>query len=269
MDYKMDCDMDYNKIKGRIFNIQRYSVHDGPGVRTIVFLKGCPLRCRWCCNPESQEYKIQQMSVGGKIKTVGEDKTVSEVIDEVIKDINYFRRSGGGITLSGGEFLTQPKFADGLLTAAKKYGLSTAVESTGFAPFEIIDKLLDKIDFYLMDIKHMDSEKHKKYTTQPNELILENAKKIAESQKTKLTVRVPVIPNFNDTEDEISDIAKFAAELKVENLHLLPYHRMGRDKYEGLGRIYNMGDAYPPADEKMEKLKRAAEKYDIKVQIGG
>ena len=261
--------MDYRNIKGRIFNIQKYSVHDGPGVRTIVFLKGCSLRCRWCCNPESQEYKIQQMTVGGKVKTVGEDKTVGEIIDEVIKDMPYFRRSGGGITLSGGECLNQPDFAEGLLISAKNMGISTAVESTGFAPYKTIDRLLYNIDYYLMDIKHMNSAKHKEFTTQPNELILENAKKIAASGKTKLTIRVPVIPTFNDTEDEISEIAKFASELKVEQLHLLPYHRMGTDKYKGLEREYKMGDIYPPADEKMQKLKRAAEKYDIKVQIGG
>lgn len=261
--------MDYRNIKGRIFNIQKYSVHDGPGVRTIVFLKGCSLRCRWCCNPESQEYKIQQMTVGGKVKTVGEDKTVGEIIDEVIKDMPYFRRSGGGLTLSGGECLNQPDFAEGLLISAKNMGISTAVESTGFAPFKTIDRLLDNIDYYLMDIKHMNSAKHKEFTTQPNELILENAKKIAASGKTKLTIRVPVIPTFNDTEDEISEIAKFASELKVEQLHLLPYHRMGTDKYKGLEREYKMGDIYPPTDEKMQKLKRAAEKYDIKVQIGG
>ena len=170
--------MDYRDIKGRIFNIQRYSVHDGPGVRTIIFLKGCRLRCRWCCNPESQEYKIQQMVVGGKTKTVGEDKTVGEIIDNIVKDMPYFRRSGGGITLSGGECLTQPDFAEGLLRCAKDYGLSTAVESTAFAPFEVIEKILPHLDYYLMDIKHMNSAKHKEFTTQPNELILENAKKI-------------------------------------------------------------------------------------------
>lgn len=261
--------MDYRDIKGRIFNIQRYSVHDGPGVRTIIFLKGCRLRCRWCCNPESQEYKIQQMVVGGKTKTVGEDKTVGEIIDNIVKDMPYFRRSGGGITLSGGECLTQPDFAEGLLRCAKDYGLSTAVESTAFAPFEVIEKILPHLDYYLMDIKHMNSAKHKEFTTQPNELILENAKKIAAYANTNLTIRVPVIPTFNDTEDEIAAIAEYAASLKVEQLHLLPYHRMGEDKYKGLGREYGMNNIYPPTDEKMQRLKRAAEQFDIKVQIGG
>lgn len=262
--------MDYRNVKGRIFNIQKYSVHDGPGVRTIVFLKGCRLRCRWCCNPESQEYKIQEMTVGGKVKTVGEDITAGEVMDNVLKDMPYFRRSGGGLTLSGGECLCQPEFSEALLRIAKDYGISTAIESTAFASFEVISKILPYLDYYLMDIKHINSEKHKEFTTQPNELILENAKKIAEYKGTKLIVRVPVIPTFNDTEAEIEEIAKFAVSLgTVDEIHLLPYHRMGQDKYKGLGREYKMGDIYTPSKEKMEKLKRVASRVGLKAQIGG
>lgn len=262
--------MDLENIRGRIFNIQKFSVHDGPGVRTIVFLKGCRLRCRWCCNPESQEYDIQHMVVAGGETIVGEDVTVREVMAKVLKDKPYFRRSGGGITLSGGEALCQPDFAEGLLRAAKAAGISTAVESAAFAPTETVERLLPYIDYYLMDIKHMDSEKHKAFTTQSNELILHNAKKIAAYKGTTLTVRVPVIPTFNDTEEEIAAIAKFSASLKtVEEIHLLPYHRMGQDKYKGLGREYLMGDIYPPSNEKMESLKRVASRYGLKAQIGG
>ena len=110
---------DFNKVQGRIFDIQRYSIHDGPGIRAIVFLKGCFLRCRWCCNPESQEYGIEQLTMNGKTRTVGRDVTVSEVMDEVLKDLPYYRRSGGGLTLSGGECLFQPAFAAALLEAAQ------------------------------------------------------------------------------------------------------------------------------------------------------
>ena len=262
--------MEYNNIKGRIFNIQKFSVHDGPGVRTIIFLKGCRLRCRWCCNPESQEYKIQTMVVGGKETVVGRDVTVGDIMSDVLKDKPYFRRSGGGITLSGGEALCQPDFAEGLLKYARNSGITTAIESTGFAPTEDLERLLPYIDYFLMDIKHMDSDKHKEFTTQENSLILKNSKIIAAYPNTKLTVRVPVIPTFNDTEEEIEAIAEYAASLKtVEEIHLLPYHRMGRDKYEGLGREYLMGDIYPPTEEKMERLKRAAAKYGLKAQIGG
>ncbi len=262
--------MDNKDIKGRIFNIQKFSVHDGPGIRTIVFLKGCPLRCRWCCNPESQSYEIQKMNIAGKEKIVGRDVTVGEVMEDVLRDMPYFRRSGGGITLSGGEALFQPDFAEGLLREAKEYGISTAIESTANAPFEIIERLLPFLDIYLMDIKHMNSEKHKEYTTKPNELILSNAKKIAAYPGTKLIIRVPVIPTFNDTEEEISEIARFAASLDgVEEIHLLPYHRMGEDKYKGLGREYLMSGIYPPPEAKMQALKRAASREGIKAQIGG
>lgn len=262
--------MDYRNVKGRIFNIQKYSVHDGPGVRTIVFLKGCRLRCRWCCNPESQEYKIQNMLVAGKDTTVGEDITAGEVIDRVVRDMPYFRRSGGGITLSGGECLCQPEFSEALLRLAKQNGLTTAIESTACVPFEVIEKILPFLDYYLMDIKHMDSDKHKEFTTQPNELILENAWKIAAYENTKLTVRVPVIPTFNDTPEEIGRIAEFATSLgTVEEIHLLPYHRMGMDKYKGLNREYLMGDLYPPTDKKMQELKRVASRFGLKAQIGG
>ncbi len=260
--------MDKYDVKGRIFDIQKFSVHDGPGVRTIVFLKGCALRCKWCCNPESQSFEIQNMTIGGKTKVVGRDVTVREVIDEVLKDRIYFRRSGGGLTLSGGESLLQADFAAALLSAAKENGITTAIESTGFAPFSSIEKILPHLDYYLMDIKHMNSEKHKKFTTQPNERILENAPKIAE--RVNLTVRVPVIPGFNDTDEEIRDIASFAKTLKnVTEIHILPYHRLGADKYAGLGREYELADLLPPADEKMEHLKAVAESVGLKCQIGG
>ena len=118
---------DYLQTTGRIFNIQKFSVHDGPGIRTIVFLKGCVLRCRWCCNPESQHYEIEQMEQGGRLKTVGRDVTVQQVLDEVLKDRIYYRRSGGGLTLSGGECLCQPDFSVALLRAAKEAGLNTAI----------------------------------------------------------------------------------------------------------------------------------------------
>ena len=198
--------MDYLQTKGRIFDIQRYSIHDGPGIRTIVFLKGCVLRCRWCCNPESQEYKIQTMKVLGEDKVIGRDVTVEEMIQVVEQDRPYYRRSGGGLTLSGGESLCQPEFARDLLRAAKERGINTALESMACAPFEVIE-----------------------------------------------------------------EIASFANTLPgVEQLHLLPYHRLGQDKYTGLGREYLMDGILPPTAEEMNTLKRAAEAVSsLHVQIGG
>ena len=263
--------MSYLETKGRIFDIQRYSIHDGPGIRTIVFLKGCVLRCRWCCNPESQEYRIQTMKVLGEDKIIGRDVTVAEMIAEVEKDRPYYYRSGGGMTLSGGECLCQPEFSRDLLRAAKERGLGTAIESMACAPYERIEALLPYLDLYLMDIKHTNPAKHKEFTGRSNELMMENARKVALSGQTELIIRVPVIPTFNDTVEEIRGIASFADTLPgVKQLHLLPYHRLGQDKYTGLGRPYLMGEILPPDLKKMQTLKMAAESVSsLRVQIGG
>lgn len=263
--------MDFKKTKGRIFDIQRYSIHDGKGIRTIVFLKGCVLRCRWCCNPESQSYEIQNMKVLDSVKVIGEDITVEEVMKTVEKDRSYYRRSGGGLTLSGGESLCQPDFARDLLRAAKESGISTAMESMACAEYNVIESVLPYLDQYLMDIKHMNAEKHKEFTGKSNELMLENAKRIAESGMTQLSIRVPVIPTFNDTEEEIKSIAKFADSLPgVDKIHLLPYHSFGRDKYDGLGKPYLMGDVQPPSQKAMEDFKHMIEmETSLICQIGG
>ncbi len=261
--------MDIYNVRGRIFDIQKFSVHDGPGIRTIVFLKGCALRCKWCCNPESQSKEIETMHTPQGDKTVGKDVTVGEIIGPILKDRPYFNRSGGGITLSGGETLLQPEFAKALFTAAKENGISTAIESTAFARYETIKDLLPVIDVYLMDIKHINPEKHKAFTGQSNELILENAKKIAQDAN-KLIIRVPVIPTFNDTPEEIAQIAAFTKSLgTVEEMHLLPYHRYGEDKYSYLGRDYTMSHIETPTDDKMEILKSVVEACGLKCQIGG
>ncbi len=259
------------QTKGRIFDIQRYSIHDGDGIRTIIFLKGCVLRCRWCCNPESQEYAIQTMLVNGEPKTIGCDVTVEEVMEIVEKDRAYYRRSGGGITLSGGESLCQPKFARALLATAKAKGITTAMESMGCAPYETIEGILPYLDTYLMDIKHTNPLKHREFTGMSNELMLENARKIAASEMTKLVIRVPVIPTFNDTPEEIAGIAQFADKLPgVHKIHLLPYHRLGQDKYDGLNREYLMKAVLPPENEHMEMLKKVVENVSrLNCQIGG
>ena len=260
---------DILSVKGRIFDIQRFSTHDGPGVRTIVFLKGCPLRCRWCCNPESQSYEIQQMNQKGKIKTIGKDVEVSAVLSEVLRDRPYYRRSGGGLTLSGGECLWQPDFAVALLEACHQNGVNTAIETTGFAEWQVIERFIPHVDVFLMDIKHIDTKKHEEFTTRPNALILRNARLIAENAK-KLIIRVPVIPGFNDTKEEIAKIASFTSSLpNVNEIHLLPYHNMGRDKYEGLDRVYSMGDVLSPTNEKMQELLKVCKQYGLNVQIGG
>ena len=227
------------------------------------------MRCAWCCNPESQEFAIQTMVENGKEKTVGKDVTVEEILPEILADSHYYRRSGGGVTLSGGEFLGQHEFAAELLKACQDHGLHTAVESTANAPWEKIEAVLPYIDLYLMDIKHMDSEKHKEYTGSGNERILENAARLAKSG-VELIIRTPVIPGFNDTAEEIRAISRFAASLEgVKEHHLLPYHRLGSDKYAGLGRNYALKEIEPPTQERMEYLLEVARESGLHCQIGG
>lgn len=261
--------MDNHSVVGRIFDIQKFCTHDGQGIRTVVFLKGCILRCRWCCNPESQEFEIQEMRTANGKRIVGYDTTVGNVIHQVLQDLPYYRRSHGGMTLSGGEALCQTEFVHALLTVAKEHGIDTAVETTACLPYYMIEPHIPLLNTILLDIKHMNSEKHEAFTTMRNELILSNAKKMARDG-AHIIVRVPTIPTFNDTEEEIRDIARFAASLPgVEEIHLLPYHRLGYDKYMGLGREYGMGDLTTPSAEKMERLRQVAEREGLRAILGG
>ncbi len=262
-------DMDNKSVMGRIFDIQKFSTHDGPGIRTVVFLKGCILRCRWCCNPESQSHRIQRMETARGPKTVGQDVTVEYVMQKVLQDMAYYRRTGGGLTLSGGEALCQEEFVTALLSEAKANGIHTAVETTACLPWSMIKPQIPLLDTVLMDIKHINSEKHEEYTGMRNELILDNAKRIAASG-VRLIIRVPTIPTFNATEEEIRDIARFAASLPgVNEIHLLPYHRLGYDKYTGLDRPYAMGDIPVPDAALMERLRKVAEGEGLHAVLGG
>ena len=213
--------------------------------------------------------------MNGTTKTVGRDITVAELMEELQKDRMYYRRSGGGITLSGGEAMAQPEFAEALLRACHAAGFNTAIETTACVKREIVARLIPHLDHVLMDIKHMDAAKHKAFTGVSNELILDNARWIAENA-SHLIIRVPVVPTFNDTVAEIEAIAKFAASLpRVCELHLLPYHRLGQDKYTGLGREYTLAHLEPPTKEHMNELLVAAQRASgddptrFRVQIGG
>ena len=274
-----------NSDRGIVFNIQKFSVNDGPGIRTVVFLKGCPLRCRWCANPESQLVKAeimhdekkcigchhcldvcphQAVSVkegritvdsakcdgcglcvhecpGRALKTEGELKTVQEVMDVVMQDLPFYEESGGGITLSGGEMLAQPEFAKSLLKAAKENGLHTCCETTGFAKQEIFASVIENIDTILFDVKHWNSDKHKKGTGVPNELILSNLK-YAFSQGKDVLPRIPVIPGFNDSPEDAKNLARVIREAGGAECQLLPFHQFGESKYEQLGREYAYKD---------------------------
>ena len=209
------------------------------------------------------------MNKDGKIEVVGRDVTVGEVIEEVLKDRIFYARSGGGLTLSGGESMCQPDFAAALLQEAHAHGINTAIETTACASAEVVDRIIPHVDTVLMDIKHINSEKHKAFTTQPNELILQHAKRIADSG-ANLIIRVPVVPGFNDTEQEIRAIAEFASGLRnVKHLHLLPYHAFGSDKYRWLGRDYTLSDIKTPSDEQMHRLLEVVNETRLYGQIGG
>lgn len=302
------------QITGTVFDLQRFSVHDGPGIRTIVFFKGCTLRCRWCSNPESQHWEKQlafikrdciqcnkctaacnynalqisphftvdkercvlcgdcsDICYPGALAMEGRIVNVVELMTELRRDNSHYRRSGGGITLSGGEAIAQATFSAELLKACKHEGWHTAVETAAFVPQEKFEKTLPYIDLVLLDIKHADSKKHEQFVGKPNELILENAKFIASFPNTELVVRVPLIPGFNDQQDELLAIANIADKLPgVKHLHILPYHRMGENKYGYLNYEYAMGDVKPPKPEDVSKLREAVEKYtSLTCQIGG
>ncbi len=230
--------------RGLIFDIRRYSVHDGPGIRTTVFLKGCPLNCVWCHNPEGINPEPQPMRVSHKLDgketichiTVGNWLTVAEVYNEIEKDLVFYEESGGGVTFSGGEPLMQPEFLIEMLEMCRKSGIHTAVDTSGHADPEIFSKVVKHTDLLLFDIKTTDSRAHLEYTGLGNELILQNLNSLVEYD-TDLIIRIPVIPGFNSQIDQIVAIRNILTKLKhqIKRIDLLPYHRLGRQKYEALG----------------------------------
>ena len=209
------------------------------------------------------------MAVDGIQKVTGRDVTVEEVLDEIEKDRAFYRRSAGGITLSGGECMCQPEFSVALLHGCHERGLTTAIETTAAVTYDIVERVIAETDYVLMDIKHMNSQKHKEFIGKDNARVLENAIRIARTG-ANLTIRVPVIPTFNDTPAEIGAIAEFVKELPgVERMHLLPYHRLGIDKYERLSREYLLNNIIPPNERQMASLLEEVMKRGLTGQIGG
>lgn len=246
-----------------IYNIQRYNIHDGDGIRTMIFLKGCPLRCPWCSNPESQSFAPQML--GDEL--IGYEISAGEAAEIAARDRMFFRRSGGGVTLSGGEIMAQPHFAAELVERLKEMKINVTLETSCFALWEVFWQVAEKADTILADIKTMDSDLHLSVTGQPNEQILENIRRAASFGK-HIIVRVPVIPKFNDGIESLSAIADFAADSGIGEVHLLPYHELGKNKYAKLGRPYLMEGIRPPSREELtclaEKLSGA---YGICVRV--
>ncbi|MDO9128420.1 MAG: glycyl-radical enzyme activating protein [Anaerolineales bacterium] len=294
-------------ITGTIFDIRKYSIHDGPGIRTTVFFKGCPLRCWWCHNPEGQAAEIEVIfrenrcircgaCVGtcehGAIswngqgpltdwekceqcgacaevcyaearQVVGREMTVVQVLTEVERDIPFYDESGGGVTLSGGEPLSQRDFALGLLKACKEKEIHTTLDTCGFATWDTFERLRGCVDLFLYDLKLVDAEKHRQFTGVSNERILANLQALSQHGH-KIIFRVPIIPGINDDEETIRQIASLAASLPhLDGIELLPYHHIGVDKYARLNKAYLLPDAQPPSEEKIAELSRILQEYGL------
>lgn len=318
--------MEYNNVTGRIYDIQGYAVHDGPGIRTTVFTKGCPLRCLWCHSPESQrrEFELGYLPVkcigadickdacieacpegaisrdepvkaldgSGIIQKVkidrskcksclncagaciaralyssGWETTVDEVYNRLMKDRGFFK-NGGGVTISGGEAMAQFDFAYNLAKRLKDSGIHICLDTTGFAATKLFEQILPYIDLFLYDIKHMDSDMHRKLTGVGNEQILLNARFLADNGGA-LQIRVPVIPKLTDKEDNLRRTAEFCASLgeSVKLVQLLPYHKTGRMKYDRLGWRYKLINLEPPEDEFMHKALELFQGYGLNCQL--
>jgi pyruvate formate lyase activating enzyme len=301
--------------QGKIFNIQHYSIHDGPGIRTTVFFMGCPLRCQWCQNPESQGFQpilffdaekctgcgqcVEACPEGairvieGKSKTdrkqckgqgncveicpydarslMGRNATAAEVFEAVNADAIFYQNSGGGITISGGDPVAQPDFAVGILKLCRDAGIHTAIETCGYAKWEILKPILEYTDLVLYDFKHMDPARHKEYTAVSNKLILDNAKRIRKDLNLPMLARLPILPGYNDSSENLKSAAQFIAdELGNEvKVHLLPYHRLGETKYERMEKPGGCVRIEPPSDERMLAIKKMFESFGLTVTIGG
>lgn len=300
------------ETKGIVFDIERFAVHDGYGIRTLVFLKGCPLKCQWCSNPESQNpkpqvgffedkcvsclqcadvcpfgdefranRKIEWEKCTGCLKCVdaclfnarvayGKTMTVGEVVNIVKRDMTFYKNTGGGVTVGGGEATFQPEFVEKILKACQEEGIHTAMETCGFAPPERIAGIIRYVDLLLFDIKNMDPEKHKKFTGVRNEIILENAKNASGIVK-EMIVRFPLIPDFNDNRKNVEDMGKFIAENMpaVKRVDILPYHSIGESKNARIGNVYAFKHESEIDEAKINECKEILKSFGLQVSIGG
>lgn len=294
-----------------VFNIMRFATHDGPGIRTTVFLKGCPLSCWWCHNPESQSFRAERLyfeercrhcldcaaacpshaiqEVGGAVVTsnacslcgscvaicmtearqiAGRRYRLPELMMEIEKDLVFFDDSGGGITLSGGEPVAQPAFAAALLQACRERGIRTALETCGFAQPGTFQSVALLADLVMFDLKLVDPGKHLRYTGVSNQLIRTNLETLL-ARRRPVTVRIPVVPGINNAEADIAAFAAYLAPLHPPQVELLPYHRIGSEKYRRLGRTYKLRETPQPAAEDLERFRDTLARAGLNVTIGG
>ncbi len=250
-------------MNGLVYNIQHYSIHDGPGIRTTVFLKGCPLRCWWCHNPESQEMTVEQITIqrqlDGKVferkSVVGSQLPADKVMLEIEKDKVFYDQSGGGVTFSGGEPMVQADFIAELLRLCQQRGIHTAIDTCGHAEQASFEKIMGLADLFLYDIKLMDDSRHMQYTGVSNKLALNNLEMLAKNGQD-IIVRFPVVPGITDDDENLSGILVLMDRLHLDNIHLLPYHSIARDKYRRMGTEYMLSDLAEPSPEDMSRIKK-------------
>ncbi len=266
-------------MKGLIFSIRKYSIHDGPGIRVTFFMKGCPLSCFWCHNPEGisplSETVMRTNKVGEKhfsrMETVGEYYSVEDIIKILESESVFINQSGGGVTFSGGEPMMQFDFLLEALKTCKMKGFHTAVDTSGYSSDENYRSIIPYTDLFLFDIKHMDNENHISVTGVSNNGILDNYRILLESGKDVM-IRFPVIPGINDDPEHLEELRRFLVLTKRDSLrkiNLLPYHKTGLSKYKRFNLPYRMGDIKPPSKEKMQELKFFFSEVGVKIKIGG
>jgi pyruvate formate lyase activating enzyme len=266
-------------MKGLIFSVKRYSIHDGPGIRVTFFLKGCPLSCAWCHNPEGISILPEAINLSNKVGNIefskpgeiGKFYSVDEILEIAGRESVFMSHSNGGVTFSGGEPLVQSEFLQGALKTLKNNGYHTAVDTSGYSNIENIKRIIPFTDLFLFDLKHLDNEKHLASTGVSNVLILENYRFLLENARD-VNVRIPVIPGFNSDPGQMLAMADFLLATKtgvLKKINLLPYHKIGSSKYRRFNIPYKMAGVDPPSREEMHLLKETFLKVGVKVKIGG
>ena len=264
-------------IKGSIFDLKRFAIHDGPGIRTTVFMRGCPLDCWWCHNPESrqpapsEDVKVEAGCIRRRSRTALADGLVSpeQVIDEVARDIPYYDQSHGGVTFSGGEPLMQLDFLEELLQLCRGRSIHTAVDTTGYTPTEDLERLIDLVDLFLYDLKIMDDHAHEEHVGVSNRLILDNLKLLA-TRGARVIIRVPLIPGITDIDSNLDAIIQFVKPLPgVEEVSLLPFHRYFRHKVTDPELAAKLAVLQPKTEAEVSAMSQRLEAHGLRVKIGG